>query len=116
MQQRLSVRLRPAELVAIEAPIKTALTQLYLGTLDDESRSTIAAAINIAWVVCESVQRHQHLLPIIREANATAMTGYGDAVAIDNAMQVYMALCRTTPRKALRRAIQRALDAQETPS
>ena len=113
MQKRLSVRLAPHELAEIDATAHRVIGQLYMGTLDDEGRNTIAAAINIAWCVCESVPRHQHLLPVIGAANDAALAGYGDVAALDDVMRIYTALCRTTPRKALRRAIQRAMRAQE---
>ena len=105
----LSTRLTPAELRAIESPVTAAAIKLRLGAVDDDLRETLAAVINVAYYICKSTQRHAHLIPEIMRASDAALDGYNDVDALDGALEIYRALIRTTPRKAIHKAINRAL-------
>lgn len=77
--------------------------------MDDELRETLAAVINVSYYICKSTQRHAHLLPEIILASDAALAGYEDVDALDGALEIYRALIRTTPRKTIQGAINRAL-------
>lgn len=89
------------------AIVDTALTALYAGTATDEHRDNLAAAINYAWAIAESVQRHNHLIPDIAAANQAALGGWHDVAVIDTCVQIYKALLLATPRKTVARVMRR---------
>lgn len=87
--------------------VDTALTALYAGTATDEHRNNLAAAINYAWAIAESVQCHNHLIPDIAAANQAALDGWRDVPAIDTCVQIYKALLLATPRRTVAKVMRR---------
>lgn len=103
------VRLNAAELVAIDAAATNAMLQIRLGTADNETHQTLNAIINVTYYVTLLVDRHKHLRPVVDAANEAASNGYQDIAALDMCCEVYKAICRATPRKMLKRAINTAV-------
>ena len=101
------------EFALLDSPVNTAIIALRLGTADETDRNTLAAAINIAHQIAGSVQRHGHLLPYIQAAADAANAGWQDVDAIDVCIEVYKGLIRQTPRKTVRRAIAKAVQAAQ---
>ena len=105
----LPTRLTAADILPIQSAVRQAALQLRLGTADDDTRDAIHAAINVAYQICKSTQRHAHLMPVVMAASDAALAGHTDIDALDDLLQVYLALLKTTPRKAIVRAINRAI-------
>lgn len=104
-----ATRLTAAELVQIDAAAVNAMLQIRLGTADSETHQTLNAIINVCWYATEMVERHKHLRPVVDAANEAAANGYQDIAALDMCCEVYKAICRATPRKMLKRAINTAV-------
>lgn len=104
-----SVNLTARELVDVDAPAIAAVIQLRTGTADEQTHQTLNAIINVCYYVARATPRHSHMLPEIEAASNTAQAGYQDVHALDKCCEIYKAIARTTPRKIIKRAINRAV-------